>query len=139
MKIAKLLTLLLGSFLLLSAQDTTPKVKPTSAQPTSPASGKEMFRAYCASCHGVDGKGGGPAAAALKKQPTDLTLLSQQNGGKYPSLRVMNSVKDGNDTGHGSKEMPVWGPILSSVSANRAVVTQRVSNLVAYIETMQAK
>src|ERR1022692_209323 len=100
MRIAGLLTLLLGSLLLLPAQDTTAKVKTTGAQPTSPASGKEMFRAYCASCHGVDGKGNGPAAAALKKQPTDLTLLSQQSGGKYPSMRVMNSIKDGNETGH---------------------------------------
>ena len=139
MRIVSLLTLLLGSLLLLPAQDTAAKVKTTGAQPTSPASGKEMFRAYCASCHGVDAKGNGPAAAALKKQPTDLTLLSQQSGGKYPSMRVMNSIKDGNETGHGSKDMPVWGPILSSVSSNRAVVTQRISNLVGYIESIQTK
>src|ERR1039457_4011137 len=30
-------------------------------------SGKNMFVNYCASCHGVDGKGNGPAAVALKQ------------------------------------------------------------------------
>ena len=28
--------------------------------------GRALFRQYCSSCHGVDGKGGGPSAAALK-------------------------------------------------------------------------
>src|SRR4029077_8719707 len=43
---------------------------------TSPASGKEMFNAYCAVCHGKDGKARAPAASALKKAPADLTRLS---------------------------------------------------------------
>src|ERR1700674_202975 len=42
-------------------------------------SGKNMFLNYCASCHGVDGKGNGPAAAALKPAPTDLTTLAKAN------------------------------------------------------------
>jgi mono/diheme cytochrome c family protein len=138
MRIA-LIALLLGS-LLAPAQETTAKVKTVGAKPTSPASGKEMYHAYCASCHGLDGKGDGPAVPALKKQPADLTLLSQQGGGKFPAMRVMNSIKDGTPAGHGSKDMPVWGPILSTVSSdNPAVVTQRIGNLVGYIESIQAK
>ncbi len=36
--------------------------------------------------------------------------------------------------------MPVWGPILLSVSPNgNPVVQQRISNLTAYIETLQVK
>ena len=35
---------------------------------TSPTSGKAMYVEYCAVCHGTDGKGGGPAANALKKR-----------------------------------------------------------------------
>ena len=38
--------------------------------------GRLLFRAYCAACHGADGKGGGPAAASLKSPPPDLTLIS---------------------------------------------------------------
>jgi mono/diheme cytochrome c family protein len=139
MRMARLLTLLLGS-LLLPAQDQTPKVKTVGVTPTSVASGKEMFHAYCASCHGLDGKGNGPAEPALKNKPTDLTMLAQKSGGKFPAMRVMNSIKDGTPAGHGSKDMPVWGPILSTVSAeNPAVVTQRIGNLIGFIESIQVK
>jgi mono/diheme cytochrome c family protein len=139
MRIASLLAFLLGS-LLLPAQETTTKIKKVPASPTSAASGKEMFDAYCASCHGVDGKGNGPAAPALKKQPGDLTLLAQKNSGKFPAMRVMASIRDVTQNVHGSKDMPVWGPILSAVSSNSpAVVTQRISNLTGYIESLQVK
>jgi mono/diheme cytochrome c family protein len=139
MRIASLLTLFLAS-LLLPAQDTTTKVKTVGVTPTSVASGKEMFHAYCASCHGIDGKGNGPAASALKNKPTDLTLLAKTSAGKFPSMRVMNSIKDGTQAGHGSKDMPVWGPILSTVSSDsQAIVNQRIANLVGFIESMQAK
>ena len=75
-----------------------------------------------------------------RSKPTDLTLLSQASGGKFPAMRVMNSIKDGTQAGHGSKDMPVWGPILSTVSADSpAVVTQRVGNLVGFIESIQVK
>ena len=139
MRIAVLFVSLLSP-LLLAAQVPTTTIKPVGAKPTSPASGKEMFHAYCASCHGVDGKGSGPAAAALKRQPTDLTSLARKSGGKFPAMQVMSSIKDGTQTGHGSKDMPIWGPILSTVSSDSpAVVTQRVGNLVGYIESMQVK
>jgi hypothetical protein len=36
--------------------------------------------------------------------------------------------------------MPVWGPILRSVSPNgNPVVQQRLTNLTTYIETLQVK
>jgi len=139
MRIACFVAFLLGS-LLLPAQETATKIKKVPAAPTSAASGKEMFEAYCASCHGVDGKGNGPAAPALKKPPTDLTLLAQKNGGKFPGMHVMSSIRDVTQNVHGSKDMPVWGPILSSVSSNSpTIVTQRISNLTNYIESLQAK
>jgi mono/diheme cytochrome c family protein len=139
MRLISLFAFLLGS-LLLTAQETAPAIKPVGAKPTSAASGKEMFRAYCASCHGPDGTGNGPAAPALKKQPADLTLLAKLNGGKFPAMEVMSSIKDGTKTGHGSKDMPVWGPILSTVSNDTpAVVDQRVGNLVGYIQSLQVK
>ena len=113
-----------------------PKTKTASA-----ASGREMFIAYCASCHGKDGKGGGPAAAALKTPPANLTALSSQNGGTFPELRVLNSIRgDENVAAHGSAEMPVWGHEFRRISqGNPAVVEMRLSNLVAYIRSIQAK
>jgi cytochrome c553 len=129
-----------GGALLLPAQQPAVKINQIPVQATPAESGKAMFDAYCASCHGLDGKGSGPAAVALKIPPTDLTQLTHQNGGKYPSLSVINSIKDGTGKAHGSKEMPVRGPILSSVSPNgNPVVQQRLSNLTSYIESLQAK
>ena len=41
---------------------------------------------------------------------------------------------------HGSQDMPVWGPLFSSISqGHEAQVQQRTANLVSYIETLQAK
>ena len=132
-----LITTLFGTFLL-SAQNAA-KIRSVGAAPISLASGNEMFRAYCGSCQGVDGNGGGPAVAALKNKPGQLTSLSKTNGSKFPAMRMMNSIKDGQPASHGSKGMPVWGPILSSVSANPGVADQRLANLVGYIESIQIK
>ncbi|HEV3308821.1 MAG TPA: cytochrome c [Candidatus Sulfotelmatobacter sp.] len=108
---------------------------------TSPVSGKEMYTAYCAVCHGTDGKGNGPAASALKTPPADLTQLSKNNGGKYPALKVTSAIRGTNDLpAHGSKEMPVWGELFWSMSrGHEAQVQQRVANLTHYVETLQEK
>jgi mono/diheme cytochrome c family protein len=108
---------------------------------TSAASGKEMYTTYCAVCHGTDGKGGGPAASALKAPPTDLTLLSKNNGGKYPGLKVTSAIRgESNVAAHGSKDMPVWGSLFLNLShGHESEVQQRVSNLSQYIESLQAK
>jgi mono/diheme cytochrome c family protein len=100
-----------------------------------------MFKAYCASCHGEDAKGDGPAATALKQAPIDLTALAKTNGGKYPALRV-TSVLRGQATlaAHGSQEMPVWGAVFWKMSGgHEGEVQQRISNLNRYIESLQVK
>lgn len=116
-------------------------VKHVPIQSTSPVSGKEMYTSYCAVCHGTDGKGGGPAASALKVPPTDLTLLSKNNGGKYPALKVTSAIHgEGGLPAHGSKEMPVWGSLFFNMSGgHEGEVQQRVANLTKYIEGLQAK
>ncbi|HVZ17689.1 MAG TPA: c-type cytochrome [Terriglobales bacterium] len=116
------------------------KINQVAAPPTSAASGGEMYRSYCASCHGKDGKGDGPAAPALKIAPTDLTQLAKQNKGVFPSAHVSTVLQQGAVVAHGSTEMPVWGPIFRNVSnGSQAQVLQRSRNLTKYIESMQAK
>jgi mono/diheme cytochrome c family protein len=129
-----------------AAQDQTqdqPKkvIQHAAVKPTSPASGKEMYTSYCAVCHGPDGKGGGPAASALKTAPSDLTTLSKNNGGKYPALKVTSAIRgESNLPAHGSKEMPVWGSLFWGMShGHQGEVQQRVANLTEYIESLQAK
>jgi mono/diheme cytochrome c family protein len=148
MRVTKFICLIAGIMLvpiLAGAQQT-----PTESEPVvkhvpitnSPSnSGKEMYKNYCAVCHGTDGKGEGPAASALKARPADLTLLAQKNGGKYPSSHVATVINgQASLASHGSQDMPVWGPLFSSISqGHQAQVQQRTSNLVSYIETLQAK
>jgi mono/diheme cytochrome c family protein len=121
------------------AQSTT--IKHVAITNTPADSGKEMYHSYCAVCHGNDAKGTGPAAAALKATPTDLTALAQKNGGKYPAAHVAAVIRGQATTpSHGTQDMPIWGPLFSSISqGHEAQVQQRVANLVQYIETQQAK
>jgi len=99
-------------------QATKPEIKRVPAAYTDPSSGKGMYDAYCASCHGVDGKGDGPAAPALKVLPTNLTSLAIKNGATFPAAHVSAVIRGATVTlAHGSKDMPVWGPIFHSMGA----------------------
>jgi len=123
----------------LGAQDKT-TIKNVSLRPTSAASGKEMFDMYCAVCHGADGKGGGPAALALKKRPTDLTQLAARNGNRYPELMVTETLTGRAIDAHGSQEMPVWGDLFKSLgSGANGFVRLRIVNLTSYVGSIQAK
>jgi mono/diheme cytochrome c family protein len=100
-----------------------------------------MYTTYCAVCHGTDGKGGGPAATALKVPPTDLTNLSKSNGGKFPAMKVMSAISGQSAVpAHGSREMPVWGSLFWNMShGHEGEVQQREANLTKYVESLQAK
>jgi mono/diheme cytochrome c family protein len=118
------------------------QVKKVPAKRTSAASGEEMYKEYCASCHGLSGKGDGPAAPAMKTPPADLTTLSARNGGQFPDLKVAQALKAGPQIpAHGSEEMPVWGRIFRQMSTapNAPEVQLRIYNLTEYLKTLQAK
>ena len=116
-------------------------IKHVPVKATNAASGQEMYNNYCAVCHGTDAKGNGPAASALKATPTDLTALAQKGGGKYPALHVTSVIRgEAELPAHGSKEMPVWGPLFFRLSqGHESEVQQRIANLNQYIESMQKK
>jgi mono/diheme cytochrome c family protein len=123
------------------AQESQTTVKREAAPMTSPASGKEMFMSYCASCHGKNAKGDGPAANALKQLPADLTTLAKRNGGKYPSDKVTSILRgQAKLMAHGDQEMPVWGPVFWRMSQGREEQVQmRIANLNHYLESLQEK
>jgi mono/diheme cytochrome c family protein len=116
-------------------------IKHVPVKHTNAASGQEMFSSYCAVCHGANGTGGGPAASALKVAPTDLTTLAQKNGGKYPAMHVSSILRgDAETPAHGSKDMPVWGPLFRNLSQGHdAEVQQRIANINQYLESIQKK
>ena len=134
-----LAVLLLFASSFASAQEK--KIEKAPVQPTSAASGPEMYKAYCAVCHGKDGKGDGPAASELKVPPPDLTTLAKRHDGKYPADYVATVLRNGAKApAHGTADMPVWGPLFSSISqGDQSQVNQRIANLTNYIKSLQAK
>ena len=105
-----------------------PASTPKDLKSPSP-SGATLFRSYCASCHGEDGKGGGPVADSLRMKPADLSLLKQRNRGEFPSFRVRRMLDGSDDLPvHGNKRMPVWGPGLAAEKAN---------TILKHLESMQ--
>ena len=110
------------------------------AQMALPIDGAKLFTDYCAACHGVRGVGDGPMAAALKTKAADLTLIAKRNGGTFPTDQVQAVVAgERPELAHGTREMPVWGPIFSSDISDRDYGKLRVYNVTKYLETLQKK
>jgi mono/diheme cytochrome c family protein len=133
----------LGLGTLAQAQNAKPTIKSEALKDTAADSGSEMFRTYCAVCHGPNGRGDGPAASALKKQPADLTQLTTKNAGKFPALRIAGYI-EGNQVvaAHGTRDMPIWGKLFRSLGptdSSDATTKLRIHNITNYVETLQAK
>ncbi len=103
----------------------------------------------CAVCHGSDGKGAGPMAGQLIKSPSDLTLLSKNNGGSFPETAIYQLI-DGRrvivtdegrtvETFHGPRDMPIWGDTFRTIEGDEGAVDELISNLLKYLETIQVK
>lgn len=115
--------------------------------PNAGVSGEGDFNMYCASCHGEDGKGDGPKSFGLSVKTPDLTTLTARYGA-FPADRLMRVI-DGRDplTGHGTREMPVWGTWFKAEAAqelggaegDEGSVDRRIANLIGYVETLQSK
>ncbi|HEX9858092.1 MAG TPA: cytochrome c [Paracoccaceae bacterium] len=107
--------------------------------------GRALFLNHCATCHGVEARGNGPMAPVLLIQPTNLTALAADNGGEFPTLRVVMRI-DGREplVSHGSP-MPVFGPFfagdrsvaLKSPAGQPILVDAAVADLTAWIESVQ--
>jgi mono/diheme cytochrome c family protein len=122
------------------AQDNPP-AKKAPARRTTAAAGKQTYLHYCASCHGVDARGNGPAAFVLKTTPPDLTTLAKRHGGKFPYEYVSEVLRFGTRIlSHGSSDMPIWGPIFGSMdSYNEVAVRKRIKDLSDYLASLQQK
>lgn len=116
-------------------------IKKAPIEQTSPASGADMYKAYCTVCHRKAAKGDGLAAEDLKVQPPDLTMLAKRHDGKFPDAYVSKVLRNGAKApAHGTAEMPVWGPLFATLSGgDQAIVNERIANLTNYIKSLQAK
>jgi mono/diheme cytochrome c family protein len=117
----------------------TPQSDPQFQQLIHSVAGPDLFRAYCASCHGSDAKGHGPASEAMKTRVPDLTRLARDNDGRFPDARVRKTIM-GDDVvaAHGSREMPIWGPVFHQVEEDVDRGNVRLENLVQYLESIQS-
>ena len=113
--------------------------------PQEATTGSDEFRISCASCHGVEGKGNGKLASILTVKPTDLTILTKNNDGEFPVIRVYKMI-DGREAfyAHGDQTMPVWGiryllehAIRHGSNSSEQVVQARIMKLVGYIQSIQ--
>jgi mono/diheme cytochrome c family protein len=124
------------------------QVKKTQGRPATPVSGAQMFKEYCAVCHGAGGNGDGPVATALKVSTPDLTTLARRHDGQFPGDYIANILKNGvQKPAHGSGEMPVWGPIFETMNRWNALcpgmeetpVTLQIANITSYLKSIQRK
>ena len=124
-----------------NSDQTGAKTVTIPAAKTTPVNGKQMYASYCAQCHGLNGKGNGPVAGSMKTPPPDLTLLSKNNGGKFPANHIDTILEYGvKIPSHGTSDMPVWGPVLGNMDQGNALTKQlRITNLSRYLESIQGK
>jgi mono/diheme cytochrome c family protein len=124
--------------------------QPEAESPTR--SGARLYAAYCASCHGVDGKGDGPLVQVLVAKPANLTRLAERYGSPLPVDPLAAFIDGRRDVkAHGPREMPVWGeqlyrgepgksppPDSPSGSVREAARRGTIELIIAYLDTIQA-
>ena len=118
-------------------------VTPAAAQDYKQATGGgEIYRTYCASCHGTTARGDGALASAMNRKPANLTEIAKRNGGLYPSELVFKII-DGRQPvrGHGGPDMPVWGDVFtkSREAGDAERVKAVIQSLVEYLGSVQLR
>jgi mono/diheme cytochrome c family protein len=116
--------------------------EPLGHDPVLAEIGAPIFTRYCASCHGMDGRGNGPTAAALRARPADLTGIARRRNGAFPTAEIAKFI-DGRFEfpAHGSREMPVWGERFGSdvpdPEVGESIARGNVASLVEYLKSIQ--
>jgi len=103
--------------------------------------GYSSFQQNCVFCHGPTGQGNGSAAKFLKKQPKNLTLIANANGGEFSFDEVYRIIDGRKEApGHGLREMPVWGEVLEQGpdwEDRETAITRKIQELVYYLSSIQ--
>lgn len=136
--VAGLAALAVAVALPLAAQEA----RSTAAIEQSINSGSDLFRRYCASCHGPAARGDGQLADAMRRRPPNLTELRKRNSATYSSDLVYRII-DGRQAvrGHGGPDMPVWGDAFSRSleGSSEDAIRMRIQALVDYLESIQVR
>jgi mono/diheme cytochrome c family protein len=94
--------------------------------------GRALFALHCATCHGGDGKGEGPAAIALNPKPRDLTegtfyIDANDNNETGEPSDLARVILVGAGAFGGSEAMQGWSETLS---------VDEVRHLVTFVESL---
>ena len=81
------------------------------------AKGKQLYAKHCQQCHGISGKGDGPAAKELDPKPADLTRNNFHHRHHFFFI-----ISEGSEQG-----MPAWKSIISE---------DEIFDLISYIKTI---
>ena len=92
-----------------------------------PGAGRKLYLAYCTGCHGVSGKGDGPAGKTLTVKPADHTDAKKM--GQYTDDHLFTVISKGGAMVGRSAQMPAWGAVLKD---------PQIQELVDYIRTLAA-
>ena len=103
-------------------------------------SGRDLFQTYCASCHGVVGRGDGPAAGELRNRPADLTQFAKRNAGVFNDALLYRVIDGRTVKAHGTTEMPVWGDAFKwHQGLSEEAIKARIEAIVHYVESIQER
>jgi mono/diheme cytochrome c family protein len=127
-------------------KDVEIETAPMSWKQAALTDGNELYGELCAVCHGINGKGDGPAAPALKKGVPDLTMLASNNLGTFPREAVEKAITGKSRiVSHGTVDMPIWGRAFENAMPGEklyireGLARQRIYNLTAHLESMQVE
>lgn len=105
-------------------------------------SGEDLYRRFCASCHGVAGRGDGPVAASFRVEVPDLTLMARRGRGADLRDRVARIIDGRYIIGaHGTRLMPVWGEDLARLEIGNPDAERSaqiiIGRLADYVSSLQ--
>lgn len=114
------------------------------AEELSGYNGAQLYKRFCASCHGLQGLGDGPVAPSLNVMVPDLIHIARRHGGEFPADLVRRII-DGRavQVSHGTRDMPVWGyefrNAVTGGAAADSATEELVNRLVDYLRSIQKK
>ncbi len=88
----------------------TNMTNPLAGKADAIAAGKDLFAANCASCHGTEAKGDGPAGQGLNPKPADLTQLSAKDD---TDGYLIWRISEGGGFAPFNSAMPAWKDTLN--------------------------
>jgi mono/diheme cytochrome c family protein len=94
--------------------------------------GRALYEEYCVSCHGVAGKGDGPAGLAVVPMPRDFSVGrfkfdADSDGSTGTERDLFLVIRDGGAAVGGNPLMAPWGHLGD----------ERIRELVAYVRSLE--